>query len=331
MEVAIKLSWQVTTRSNEVSMLQLARSRNVNGVVDVLDWIDLRKLSDGRRARLPPAMQLKLQLEDRWLRVIVLPLCMPLYKVLDPKDFLKACVSLLDAIHGLYTNAKILHRDVSVNNLMVKKNDPAEGVLIDLDLGHAIPDDGKQPGPTSLHGTGTLPFMALDLLHGQSEYPHYHRHDLESFVYVLVWIVGKYEMGVEANRDLFRSWREGSWSTVASDKLAFLEFSGHHASFKPTPTFHVLETLIYELRSTIGEAHSKFRKARARPRIASAPPNRAQSLDEGYVDSSSGGKCRRATTPMDQQTVYPEELPNLTYSTLRGLLEDALDELSPKT
>ncbi|CAE6436339.1 unnamed protein product [Rhizoctonia solani] len=327
-EVAIKLSWQVITRLNEVSMLQLARSRDVKSVVDVLGWVDLRKLSDGRRARLPPAVQLKLQLEDRWLRVIILPLCMPLYKVLDPKDFLKACISLLKAIHELYAKAKILHRDVSVNNLMVKKDNPAEGVLIDLDLGHTVPEDGKQPGPTSLHRTGTLPFMALDLLHGQSEYPHYHRHDLESFVYVLVWIVGKYEAGVEVDRNLFRSWCEGNWSTIASDKLAFLEFSGHYASFKPTSTFHVLEMLIYELRNTIGEAHANFRKARARPKIHSTRPNLAQSSDEGYVDSPSSGKRRRAATPMDQPTVYPEELPDLTYSTLRGLLEEALDELS---
>ncbi|EUC65617.1 hypothetical protein RSOL_448540, partial [Rhizoctonia solani AG-3 Rhs1AP] len=52
------------------------------------------------------------------------------------------------------------------------------------------------------------------------------------------------------------------------------------------------------------------------------------SSDEGCVDSPSSGKRRRAATPMDQPTVYPEELPDLTYSTLRGLLEEALDELS---
>ncbi|KAF8747711.1 hypothetical protein RHS01_11298 [Rhizoctonia solani] len=306
-ELAIKLSWQVATRVSEVNMLQVAHSRNVQGLVDIIASTDLRKLSQGRRSRLPPAIQRALQIEDRVLRVIVLPLCIPLYKVPNLSDFMKACISLLDTIHQLYTRARILHRDVSVNNLMVNKVKPSEGVLIDLDLGHEIPDDGKQCGPTSSHRTGTLPFMALDLLHDESEYPHYHRHDLESFVYVFLWIVGKYDDG--------------------DDKLSFLEFDPKYSVFSPTLFYDQapMRELIIQLMDVIRDAHAKHRQYLGRKRLSTVPTTRDSSAGNGYANAPTGRKRQRLVKP--PVDVYPEELPNLTYSTIRNLIENALDSI----
>ncbi|KAF8694535.1 hypothetical protein RHS03_08174, partial [Rhizoctonia solani] len=326
-ELAIKLSWQVATRVSEVNMLQVAHSRNVQGLVDIIASTDLRKLSQGRRSRLPPAIQRALQIEDRVLRVIVLPLCIPLYKVPNLSDFMKACISLLDTIHQLYTRARILHRDVSVNNLMVNKVKPSEGVLIDLDLGHEIPDDGKQCGPTSSHRTGTLPFMALDLLHDESEYPHYHRHDLESFVYVFLWIVGKYDDGVEVNRLLFRSWCEGTWDSIRTDKLSFLEFDPKYSVFSPTPFYDQapMRELIIQLMDVIRDAHAKHRQYLGRKRLSTVPTTRDSSAGNGYANAPTGRKRQRLVKP--PVDVYPEELPDLTYSTIRNLIENALDSI----
>lgn len=95
-ECAIKLSWQVTTRVNEVELIKLAHERGVKSIVEVLYSEDLRRLSEGRRSRLPPTVCQSIRVEDRHLRVLVLPLYMPLYKVLDPNHFLRASISLLD-------------------------------------------------------------------------------------------------------------------------------------------------------------------------------------------------------------------------------------------
>ncbi|EUC60699.1 hypothetical protein RSOL_361000, partial [Rhizoctonia solani AG-3 Rhs1AP] len=59
-----------------------------------------------------------------------------------------------------------------------------EPYLIDADLGKSV---NKLGTPSSNPRTGTLPFMAIDLL-VEAPPPHLYRHDLESFFYVLVWI-----------------------------------------------------------------------------------------------------------------------------------------------
>jgi serine/threonine protein kinase len=88
---------------------------------------------------------------------------------------------------NLYEHHYILHRDVSVFNIMIDDSPRPEcGFLIDLDL--AIRRDRLAASGAS-HRTGTLDFMATGLLHGQ---PHTFRHDLESFFFVLIWIATFY-------------------------------------------------------------------------------------------------------------------------------------------
>lgn len=67
--------------------------------------------------------------------------------------------------------------------MILRNNDQQKGVLIDLDLAKEKESD---PDTTSApHRTGTLEFMAIEVLKGS---PHTWRHDLESFFYVLIWI-----------------------------------------------------------------------------------------------------------------------------------------------
>jgi hypothetical protein len=98
-DLAIKLSYQVVTRISEADMIKRAHERKISGVVELLFSIDLHKLSGGPRSRLPPDLipgaRSDLLVEDRVLRLIVLPRCTPLYKVLNAQHFLMACISLL--------------------------------------------------------------------------------------------------------------------------------------------------------------------------------------------------------------------------------------------
>ena len=82
----------------------------------------------------------------------------------------------------------IHHGDVSFNNLMY--NTPTEtggpvGIVNDFDLATWV-----NHSTTNNDRTGTIPFMAVDLLEGgyDQRAPRLYRHDLESFVWVLTYI-----------------------------------------------------------------------------------------------------------------------------------------------
>ncbi|KAH8114691.1 hypothetical protein DFH11DRAFT_180194 [Phellopilus nigrolimitatus] len=95
---------------------------------------------------------------------------------------IKDYVLVIKALH----EKKIVHRDISPRNLIfvkIKELLLRKGVVIDFD--YAI----KKPRTECAKGerTGTLPFMSIDMLTGRiQEYCYYH--DLESLLYVLIWV-----------------------------------------------------------------------------------------------------------------------------------------------
>jgi hypothetical protein len=123
-----------------------------------------------------------------------------------------------------------MHRDISVNNLMVDVRRLWLGVLIDLDFAIKLETTGKMPA-SLLHRTGTLPFMALDLLHDDDKYPQYHQHDLESFVYLLAWIAARYKDGTEVRKDILNEWCEEGWAALYQYKHGFLSLSNFYDGY----------------------------------------------------------------------------------------------------
>ena len=112
--------------------------------------------------------------------------------------------SVLDdytGLHDLRYKAKILHRDISINNIMYEiRNGAYYFVLIDFDMAIVVEDrKGKSTyQASSKHRTGTLPFMAWELIQdairGMDDchwvpVPHLLRHDYESLFYVSFWSV----------------------------------------------------------------------------------------------------------------------------------------------
>jgi hypothetical protein len=83
--------------------------------------------------------------------------------------------------HESLLDAKILHRDISVGNVMLYKG-VDDGFLVDLDLAVKI-DRGEASGAPSK--TGTKVFMAIGVLYGED---HNFMHDLESLFWVLFWL-----------------------------------------------------------------------------------------------------------------------------------------------
>ena len=82
----------------------------------------------------------------------------------------------------------IQHGDISFNNLMYDicaKTESPVGVVNDFDLATWV-----DHSTTNNDRTGTIPFMAIDLLDGglDRRIPRLYRHDAESFVWVLAYI-----------------------------------------------------------------------------------------------------------------------------------------------
>ncbi|KAG2096091.1 uncharacterized protein F5147DRAFT_641740 [Suillus discolor] len=125
--------------------------------------------------------------------------------------------------HLILWKEGVYHRDISLENLMwYRKNGRLIGVLNDYDLSSLANALGHQGNER----TGTVPFMALDLLTKegqQGKVKHLYRHDLESFMWVFAWIFLRYRQGVL----LQRSRPLDGWATLdaiacGDKKSAFL-------------------------------------------------------------------------------------------------------------
>ncbi|KAJ4469281.1 protein kinase [Lentinula aciculospora] len=114
------------------------------------------------------------------------------YEILETaKDCAQVFYDVVQCHHWAWKYPKILHRDISQGNIMVREKDGEKyGVLNDWDLSSWINE--QRDGPTSKFRTGTKPYMA----HEQHSYgwqgPHRFRHDLESLFYVILLLACLY-------------------------------------------------------------------------------------------------------------------------------------------
>ncbi|KAF3768265.1 hypothetical protein M406DRAFT_251224, partial [Cryphonectria parasitica EP155] len=137
-------------------------------------------------------------------------------------ELLTALRDAIRAHRSLYLTGKILHRDISENNIII--TDPRcangfTGMLIDLDLAKQI-GSGRSG---ARYQTGTMEFMAIEVLRNAG---HTFRHDLESFFYVLLWVCGcrAWERGFLCDpkarppSDVWKTWYMGSFDDIALSK-----------------------------------------------------------------------------------------------------------------
>ncbi|KAI0656692.1 hypothetical protein C8Q70DRAFT_310531 [Cubamyces menziesii] len=116
---------------------------------------------------------------------------------LSNERFLRGWFQALIAHYHNWRNG-VQHRDISLGNLMRrgKDEDPVCAVLNDWDLGN----DAEDPNltHTGFEVTGTVPFMAIDLLTQgalDGKVAILYRHDLEALIWVLIWVVCCYDDG----------------------------------------------------------------------------------------------------------------------------------------
>jgi len=76
----------------------------------------------------------------------------------------------------------VLHHDLSENNLIkLGEGDVVKDILNDCHMVSHVEANNEIQLSTATHRTGTIPFMAQDLLVDSDPPPHLYRHDLESF------------------------------------------------------------------------------------------------------------------------------------------------------
>ncbi|TFB07258.1 hypothetical protein CCMA1212_001248 [Trichoderma ghanense] len=157
--------------------------------------------------------------DDRILRVLAIS---PAGRCINQfRSVLELLEALCDAIkvhRSLYLDGKILHRDISENNIIItdpEKSDGFKGMLIDLDLAK---EEGKGPSGAR-HRTGTMEFMAIEVLLGTS---HTYRHDLEAFFYVLIWLSARRGWALSRapapRKSCLSLWFTGSYQDIARVK-----------------------------------------------------------------------------------------------------------------
>ncbi|KNE97122.1 hypothetical protein PSTG_09548 [Puccinia striiformis f. sp. tritici PST-78] len=150
-------------------------------------------------------------------RLILKDVGKPIWTVNSPVRLLEALEGCIKG-HQALLNAGILHRDISINNLMVdnQTEDPdRKSFLIDLDM--AIPYPMRKDDDLQAQ-MGTKIFMSRSLL--LKENSHTHVDDLESFFWVLVWICIHYPVDQSGPSSNLENW----YSQAARDLGAIKKF-----------------------------------------------------------------------------------------------------------
>ncbi|THU76486.1 hypothetical protein K435DRAFT_771032 [Dendrothele bispora CBS 962.96] len=263
-----KYSFPPATRHSEASLilsaLRTAKQRPEwswveNHLPNLKFWEDV-ELTDDDDDEDFPHERIKLFLDEhcpdfgyekRVLRILVQDRLEPLTSLSEEVHYAQVFCDVLQAHRWLYDHCQILHRDISMNNIMVRKVDgKIFGVLNDLDLASRAT---KEMSATSKHRTGTRPFMAYELLDPKKVVSHLYRHDLESFFYVMLCLCCRYNLdGTRAGNEYDEWFTRSALDVKRSKTDMFTQLE----AFEPpvTPDFSAFEPLLVHIHGLIKEA-----------------------------------------------------------------------------
>ncbi|KDQ08441.1 hypothetical protein BOTBODRAFT_69746 [Botryobasidium botryosum FD-172 SS1] len=203
-----KLSSQTLTRPSELGFLKYISSAGIRRIPDFKSDLSevLSHLSDG------PLDALRLT-DSSGLRVLVSEYIHDVCNLWGV-ELKKALHDSLYIIQDLHNNAKVLHRDISINNLAYRRcaDGRVEGIVYDFGLAMRLDMDAAPPK----HAVGTPAFMAIHLLDDRTLW---HRLSFE------------YE-----SRDPLRNWYIGTTASISATKWTDLQrplrILPHHNSFR---------------------------------------------------------------------------------------------------
>ncbi|KAF9066707.1 hypothetical protein BDP27DRAFT_1330190 [Rhodocollybia butyracea] len=234
LDLVMKLSFASNTRDPEVTFIQecmdiVARDPAHNWVLNHLPEVHATfSIPFG-----PGTVQGRLKeefgddYEERELHGSIQSRLYELMSLETSREFGQAIYDIVQCHEWVHEHARILHRDISLKNMMVRRASDGTkfGVLNDFDL--ALFVDRPKASPTSNHRTGTRPFMAHEQHDPDWKGPVLARHDLESFFYATLLLSCIYEKpggkvvssGAKTHYD---TWLESGDDSLSSQKIRLL-------------------------------------------------------------------------------------------------------------
>ncbi|KAF8074630.1 hypothetical protein FPV67DRAFT_1474267 [Lyophyllum atratum] len=232
---ALKVGWPLTTRPLEVEMIERLHSKLPPRWREHIPEVTFSATLTAKDLRLPRVELLKTNpidgFENRQMHALAMKLYGKLWEVGSVEAFQEVFIDCVECHYHAYEEGRVLHRDLSENNLMFKvdKDSTVKGILNDWDMASYVEDNDEIKLSTATHRTGTIPFMARDLLTDAGIAPpaHLYRHDLESFYYILLWAAIHYDFARKKKLD--RIEELNTW-----DALDFRSMRGNKNSFITT-------------------------------------------------------------------------------------------------
>ncbi|KAJ3525594.1 hypothetical protein NMY22_g10509 [Coprinellus aureogranulatus] len=189
--VLIKDAWRSEGRASEHILLE--EVKGVNGVAQLLHYHDHRaETKEFRGAQAPGQPKFFNRL---WLRVVMKQYGRSLKHFTSELQAVGALRDTIYAHYKLLVEKAVLHRDVSIQNILLGKPDAlrgARGILIDLDM--SVKTDPRPASSIQVDcRTGTRLYQSLSVLASfdpkNRATAHDYLDDLESFFYVLVHLM----------------------------------------------------------------------------------------------------------------------------------------------
>ncbi|KAF5383940.1 hypothetical protein D9757_007392 [Collybiopsis confluens] len=262
--LVLKLSFPPSGRTSEGELIRAARKHDKDNdsdwalkhlplVVAHIDNPDWESNDPNPKTLLTRLKHVGDAYESCSLRATVLEKLEPLSSLKSPREFAQVFYDILQIHRWLYEHPGILHRDLSIANIMYRREgDNVYGVLNDFDLSSFR--TRMDEGPTSKHRTGTKPFMARDLLHAEWDKVHRYRHDLESLFYIILILSCHYSNPTTHAPNLqFSRWFDGADQEIAYAKLDFLQLASPNPPVQPY--FGAFSKWLRIIRRMFGEGY----------------------------------------------------------------------------
>ncbi|KAI1791904.1 hypothetical protein LXA43DRAFT_1009763 [Ganoderma leucocontextum] len=170
-------------------------------------------------------------------RIVIKEIGLPLVEFADFGELNRVFLDAMAAHYTAWEKAGILHRDVSVGNILI---DPVtrRGYLIDWDLSRLRSE--LEHGPVEPDRTGTWQFRsALSLMFPRK--PYRLSDDIESFVHTYRWLVLRFH---ETDVSGLRTFVQGEYEQSAKAGIPGIRIGGQHKLqlfAAPTPPFQVTD------------------------------------------------------------------------------------------
>ncbi|KAH7891046.1 hypothetical protein F5I97DRAFT_124292 [Phlebopus sp. FC_14] len=312
-----RVFWAEESRKSEPDILQkvyeIAGNNNVKGRDDVEGHVPAMVCYQKYLHTSTALIRKRLGLNVNGFRVLYVIVFRKLEPItaLTGDDFLRAWWDTVRCHFVLWTNG-VRHRDVSPSNLMYRiVNGKIVGVLNDFDLA------SLGGGVTGTERTGTVPFMALDLLTEKAlrgEVMHLYEHDAESFIWVLTWISLRYSNGQPMKNKALDKWLIVDAVTCMKEKLYFLRQSRDLLDNKDYPPGKGHERHLWMAQvylSSIQSIHAARNRERQRQSTqafiaAIDAAMETSSLDCMSLGAHQDGGSVKPTEPEDPETVFTQ-------------------------